>query len=119
MAGRASRSRAVGQPELARGKEVHASQHRFAKVALASGKSRRGEIAPWIERCGQGPRCGYSACACDAPREVIGAELRRPALLGERTAKGIELLRHKELAFEILDLFELRGGGRGRCLLVS
>src|SRR5262245_20377776 len=59
-----------------------------------------------------------SAGACDAAGQVIGAEQQRSTGFGEETAQNIPLLGHEELAFKILNLFELRGSGSGRCLLM-
>src|SRR5439155_11847287 len=61
---------------------------------------------------------GDSAGAGDAAGEVIGAEQRRSTGFGEESAEDIPLLGHEELAFEILNLLELRASGSGRCLLM-
>src|SRR6202000_1353560 len=54
----------------------------------------------------------------DAAGKVISAEQRRSARSAEKAAEVIRVLCHKELAFEILNLFELRGSEWDRCLLV-
>src|SRR5207245_9508224 len=61
---------------------------------------------------------GDSAGAGDAACELIGAEQRRSTRFGEEAAEDIPLLGHEELAFEILNLLELRPSGSGRCLLM-
>src|SRR5207253_5993188 len=118
MAGGAGALPAVCQAELTGGEEVDTTQDGFAKRALTDREIGPREVAPWIERCGEVAGSGDSAGACDSARQVIGAEQRRSTGFAEEAAEDIPLLGHEELAFEILDLLELRASGRGRCLFM-
>src|SRR5262249_3181866 len=119
VAGGAGALLAVCHTELTRGKEIDAAQNRFAKGALTDGEIGRGEITPpRIEQCRYVIADWNSTGTSDTACEVIGAKQSRSSRFGEDASEDVRLLGREELAFEILNLLELRASGSGRCLLM-